>query len=1243
MKRTALQNAEYFAARRRRRSTWRRGIICLAAIVALSTVLLLMRPATTLETPQCGLEEHAHSAACYTQRTQETRLELVCGLEEGQSVAEPEEPVEPAEPTEPTEPTEPVEPVEPTEPTEPVELVEPIAPVEPAEPAEPMSAPLTTDAPTDETPDEDAPADETPGEDAPHVHTDACYAAVTVPLDTTALTCPLEESETHTHSFLCYGTWDLTCPLSEHTHTDACRTGLSEEEQAQVDALIARIDALPTDEELSDTIDALADDPEALSAWYTALRAELAALQAECDAMTPAQRAAVTNAERLEALGALCSAETLTENFHFDKPTEAGYASTKDFIELNLYDYNKQVNDKYNSDKKYPGFQWNGGAYMYSDKFNRHYVDYIDFGNSNITDIGYGGTSSASGKTNGYSQNRVQVGVLYTNGSAVNTGAINRLWWDGSKDITNRPVGMSTGVEALSRTLVNGYPALTDGSSLAYLFTSSDAVTKKNTESIEGLFQQDATGAYYYNSRWNHAQYSDNQFTLYDQIITPNFIVYPFGNFLPFNTITDSTKATQVSSINGSSGTTVSDYVQKIQNDLTGNSSYNSSPTRQQLNTMLEKYQTSINGDGIKSSKAAIVDYFTAGGGSGDKPSSDTRPITDALLQKMYNIDWDEETNFFFGMEMKMNFLQPKDGLTGNDGKQPMVFYFTGDDDVWVYIDGVLFLDLTGIHRHVGGEIDFVNGKVYYYALDTENGGDVSDTPYKTYTFAELLTAAGKSTDGLNEKGAFEDYSTHSFRFFYMERGSGSSVCRMNFNFPLLRKNSISVSKELSVDDESKLPLLGNPDFKFQVLKEGGTELFIAAGTTYEIQNAAGETIGTGKVGADGVFTLKAGQTAVFSGIKEDAGRYFVRELLDENVFAQYGEVSVNGSSVTKNPYTDVTIGSEKFTGLNSPVKDMSDGSTAFRFDNNVATKNLGSLSITKQLETYPPSRAALQFDFAVELDGTLLPEGTAYTVGGEMRTVTTEGIITLAPGETALLSNILAGTQFTVTETTASAKGYTVSYIVGETTSGDRASGTVGVASKVAITVKNAEKGASAEIPVQKTLLAPDGAAHNFHFALTQVTNSGGETAVDPLYTQTLTLTLNGESPGEANGRFTLDYALNDLNELPQTFYYRITEVDDKETNMIYDTSVYVVEITVSDANGAPRAAPTKIWKDGTLLTTETAVGTVAFTNRIYRCELPATGGAGTHVFMAAGLLLCAAAALGLCSGRKRRREAAS
>ena len=105
----------------------------------------------------------------------------------------------------------------------------------------------------------------------------------------------------------------------------------------------------------------------------------------------------------------------------------------------------------------------------------------------------------------------------------------------------------------------------------------------------------------------------------------------------------------------------------------------------------------------------ALAHYFYWGHNkTGDLPPAEDEENSyrQIALDNLYSLDYDVPSDFFFGMEMKMNFMQPKDGLTGSDGAQPMVFYFTGDDDVWIYIDGKLFLDLSGIHRHVGGEIE---------------------------------------------------------------------------------------------------------------------------------------------------------------------------------------------------------------------------------------------------------------------------------------------------------------------------------------------------------------------------------------------------------------------------------------------------------------------------------------------------------------------------------------------------------
>lgn len=853
-------------------------------------------------------------------------------------------------------------------------------------------------------------------------------------------------------------------------------------------------------------------------------------------------------------------------------------ADTSELIEVNLYDYGSNINDLYNSDKNYPGFQQDSGTTRDFSSFN---TSSFNFGNNITADLDAGHSSITD-----------------------QGGDINRI---NSDDRANKPIS-----GAMKNELVDGYPALADGTSLAYLFSNNTYATKKNTNSINGLFiYHDDTGAYTFNSRENHAQFnsSDDTFTLYEQIITSNFMMYPFGNFLPFNDIV--TQCTQASNISKVHLQTIAASAQAKYNGGSDDE-YNT------LNTKLTQFISLMDKAYPKgwSAKDCANEYF--------KAAKIDKTFTNAELGNIYSIDFDEATDFYFGMEMKMNFMQPKDGLTGKDGKQPMVFYFTGDDDVWVYVDNKLFLDLSGIHRHVGGEIDFVNGLVKYYGLDVSTG-DVATTPYKTVKFSELV-----GTDQLNDNGTFTDYSQHSFNFYYMERGAGSGVCRMNFNFPLLRKNSISVTKQLDDADG----VLGNPDFHFQVMKENGNDLFITAGTSYDIMDSAGNKLDTGTTDDNGVFSIKANQTAVFSGIAENSGQYFVRELLNASNFAQYGEITVDGTSQTTD--YDVTVGNDSFKGVDSPVKNVSDGSTVFTFINHIDKRKLGRLSITKQITDYPNSRAAKQFSFDVSLDGKPLPVGTAYTVGNATRTVTDEGVITIAPGETATIGNILAGSKFTVKETEASAKGYTVKYVVdSKDVSGDKATGTINVESTVAVIVNNTETGASVEIPVQKILQFPDGEEHEYTLHLQQVADQNDTELSKPGYTQDVTVKVT-DNPVDAN--FTIGYATTDLDglTLPQTYYYKISEIADPEdSNTVFDTSYYIVEVTVSETGTGAQASITKRYKaDGTELAESEAL---TFTNAIFRPELPSTGGCGTYVYTLAGTALIGAATHRLYKKRKR------
>ena len=815
-------------------------------------------------------------------------------------------------------------------------------------------------------------------------------------------------------------------------------------------------------------------------------------------------------------------------------------ADTRDLIEVNLYDYDSSINTLYDSDHKYPGFQQDNGTKSVGSLSKYSF----NFGNNITADLAAGHTS------------------VTNQGGAINATA----------NGANSPIS-----GAMLGTLgADGYPALADGTSLSYLFSNSAYAKKQNTQSINGLFLYHAdTGAYTFNSRENHAQFNaaNDTFTLYEQILSSNFMMYPFGNFLPFNDIVKT--AAQASTIDRA-------YLQIIAESAGFKYGQGYGDAYRTLQTALSQFITAMDaacGTGWNAADAANK-YFEASG----IPRRFSQ--NEALMQKLYSIDYDEPTDFYFGMEMKMNFVQPKDGLTGLDGQQPMVFYFTGDDDVWVYIDGVLFLDLSGIHRHVGGEIDFVRGEVRYYDLDVMTG-DVATVPTKTVPFSQLVST------GLNGAGTFVNYSTHTFRFYYMERGAGSGVCRMNFNFPLLRKNTITVTKELSADGTGEI--LGDPDFRFQILRENGTP-FVGANVTYELRDAAGNRIGTGVTGTDGVFALKAGQTAVFSGIGENAGRYFVRELLEPDAFGQYGEITVNGSSVTTGTGTTVIVGTDTFTGVDSPVKDMSDGSTAFRFDNRVTFAKLGRLELTKQLDALTDGQR--RFDFAVTLDGAPLPVGKTYTVGGETRTVTEAGVVTLAPDETAVIADILAGSRFTVRETAASAEGFRVSYegeglTQGSDGDGSFVSGVIYTEQTVAVTVRNAERGASLELPGQKTLENPDGEAHTFSFALEQVTDSTGKTPVEGGTRETASVTMTDD---EEDFTFRLAWAEGAVTP-PQTFYYRITETADA-AGVRYDGTVYVAEVTLAAGTDGIAAALTALWKDGEPLSLPD--GQIAFVNAL-------------------------------------------
>lgn len=257
--------------------------------------------------------------------------------------------------------------------------------------------------------------------------------------------------------------------------------------------------------------------------------------------------------------------------------------------------------------------------------------------------------------------------------------------------------------------------------------------------------------------------------------------------------------------------------------------------------------------------------------------------------------------DFHFGMTMSAKFIQPKDGKIKDKN---MVFEFSGDDDVWVYIDGVLVLDIGGIHNAASGSINFADGTVKVGNKDTN--------------LKKLFNDAKIEGDFVSEKNIFKDYTAHTINFYYLERGEGDSNCKLKFNLPTVPKKSVTVEKQLSNTDKEKY---ADVEFKFQLLVKDAKGKYVPLNTKGILSDGKDvefktETINN--VSYANVFTLTPDQYATFSGLEENKN-YKVQELdvsddkydrvliNGENAENQNGNVISSEATVGSRPWVTVT------------------------------------------------------------------------------------------------------------------------------------------------------------------------------------------------------------------------------------------------------------------------------------------------------------------------------------------------
>ena len=334
------------------------------------------------------------------------------------------------------------------------------------------------------------------------------------------------------------------------------------------------------------------------------------------------------------------------------------------------------------------------------------------------------------------------------------------------------------------------------------------------------------------------------------------------------------------------------------------------------------------------------------------------------LGETLYSIP-KNKADYHFGMEMEASFIQSESGLDawGHD----IIFEFAGDDDMWLFVDGELVLDLGGVHSAVTGSINFRTGSVTVpdkagkmYATTLR---DVFEQNFRKRNTGVSDADVAEYLSGIFEgdTSVFRDYSSHTMKMLYMERGAGASNLHMRFNLTTAVPGQLLLSKSVSGSDKqdyvsAKFPYqiyfydLNYADFRTvsrSTVVNGdvtryeyiGVTSINYQGTNIPVEYVPSYTDSNGQT-YENVFFLKPGESAEVQFPGDDI-RYYVKECgVNSNI---YDAVSVNGK-----PVTGVPAGDHSYN-YSSP-EEVIEQRKVVKFDNHVSPDALRILSITKKL-----------------------------------------------------------------------------------------------------------------------------------------------------------------------------------------------------------------------------------------------------------------------------------------------------